>query len=211
MRDYIKTQIAERRSREAGLEKELLTVRAERHAYEDMLRHLDANQEESSANILSEQAKQVGPIRKPTATSFQMSGHWAKILRRLVDSGKSFGAADIVHAADQIGAPMKTPNARSQIAYYKKKKVIRRVQPGKYVLTDAGKEMLEKAEGSSAATPEPSKSTEGGAGSPAGTPNLSSTGSTPVPSTSPAGKLLSSSAVLSGPYPPQFPLREKGG
>ncbi len=146
MREYIESQISERRNRIASLEHDLLTIKAEVSAYEDMLRHIDDEPKNVRSNEPGDPGKRNVPSRKATSTSFQLSEHWAKILRILAASGRSFDASDIVEAADRVGKSMKTPNARSQIAYYKKKKVFRRIQPGKYILTDTGREMLKKDE-----------------------------------------------------------------
>lgn len=198
MRTYLETQISMRDARIREIETELLTLRAERRAFADALKHMDIDA------VLTVIPPAV-PTKAPTATSFQLTDHWAKILASVSGAGRPFIAADLVNAAKAIGHDLTTPNVRSQIAYYHKKKVFRRVNKGRYVLTDVGKNMIKNTKGPDAPTPGPLS--EGGAGS----PGVSSTGPTPVSSNLTARESTGGSTV-SGGYQPSFPLGgEKGG
>lgn len=205
MRTYVENQLRERRQKEAMLERDLRTLQTEIGVFEEMLRHLDAESLEAAgespqASPVAAQAsmpavRKIAPIKAPTATSFKLSPHWAKILRILSESEKSFDAGDILAAAELVGAQLRMTNVRSQIAYYKKRKVFRKVQVGRYALTDAGRDFLKKSEDSGASTPESSFNHVGEAGSPEDPEKVAPTSSSLVSSIStrhfPSGKSVS--------------------
>ena len=142
MRQYLETQIADRDEKIARLERELLAAKAERRALADTLSHLDSDDEtRARAKEALPPERKMGP-RSPTPSSFQMSEHWAEILRRLDAAGRSFSAADISAMAKAVGKPMTTPNVRSQLAYYKRRKVIKRTAKGRYAVAETAREML---------------------------------------------------------------------
>jgi hypothetical protein len=200
MRTYLETQIANRDRRIQELETEILTLRAERGVLAEALKHVEVEV------VAEHPAPPVVVVQKKpaTATSFQLSDHWAKILSTVSATGRSFDAADLINAGQAIGHVLTTPNVRSQVAYYHKKKVFRRVNKGKYVLTDVGKDMIKNAKGPDAPTPGPLSEGE------AGLPEKSPTGPTPVSSNSAAREPTGGSA-LSGLYQPSIPAGEKGG
>lgn len=201
MRTYLEAQIAQRDRRIQEIETELLTLRAERGAFADALKHMDID----VVPVVPAPAPHAAPKKAPTATSFQLTDHWAKILATASGAGRSFDAGDLVSAAKAIGHDLTTPNVRSQIAYYHKKKVFRRVNKGRYVLTDVGKDMIKNAKGPDAPTPGPLSEGE------AGSPGISSTGPTPV-SSNLAARESTGGSTVSGVYQPSFPLGgEKGG
>lgn len=192
MRTYLEAQIFQRDRRIQEIETELLTLRAERRAFADALMHMDIDM----APVVSAPAPQAAPKKQPTATSFQLTDHWARILETASGAGRSFDAADLVNAAKAIGHDLTTPNVRSQIAYYHKRKVFRRVNKGRYVLTDVGKDTIKNAKGPDAPTSGPLSEGESGS---------------PVSSNSVARESTGGS-TLSGTYQPSFPLAgEKGG
>ena len=144
MKRYLESQIAERDQKIASLEKEMLKAKAQRSAFVDALAHLDeGNSADGSTG--DHGGEPSAPTRKPTPSTSQMSEHWADILKRLDQAGHSFGAAEVQATAKDVGKSMSVPNVRSQIAYYKQRKVFRRVAKGRYMLTDAGRDMLTKS------------------------------------------------------------------
>jgi hypothetical protein len=198
MRTYLEAQIAMRDRRIQEIETELLTLRAERGAFAEALKHMDID----VVPMVAASAPSAAPKKPPTATSFQLTDHWARILATVSGTGRSFDASDLVNAGKAIGHELTTPNVRSQIAYYHKKKIFRRVNKGKYVLTDVGKEMIKNAKGPDASTSGPFA--EGEAGLREKSPN-------PVSSNLVAREPTGGSTV-SGGYQPSFPLGgEKGG
>ena len=138
MKQYLESQIAERKAKIAEFERNILTAKAELSAFEDALTHLEEGSHVSAdTNGDAEETP-----RKPTSSSFQMSEHWLEILRRMDRLGHSFGAVEISETAAAVGKVTTIPNVRAQMAYYKRRKVIRRTAKGRYMLTDAGRQML---------------------------------------------------------------------
>ena len=177
MRAYIEKQIAERRERLQGNERERLTLMAELRSYEDMLHRLIA--EETGG-----QPDQQSPTTKSPSTAFGITEHWLHVLQSLETHGRSFNAADVIAAASEIDFTPSTANVRSQIAHYAKRGHIRRISRGRYAFTARGRERLREGEGSGDETPEPSSRSVGTAGSPGRDPHqVPPVGSTPTVST----------------------------
>ena len=153
MRDFIDSQIAAKRAALEELERKRLTVQAELRTYEEMRAHLD------------EEAPHEPPPKGPngskpgertlSAIPHEMTEGWKKILVEIGRLGRSFDAADIVKAGDDVGVPMKMLNVRSQLYQWDKKDIITRVRKGKYKLAPKGLALVPKSEGSEAEASDP--------------------------------------------------------
>jgi hypothetical protein len=145
MSTYIESQIALRRARLLELDRDRLTVEAELRAYEDAMRHLSGTETAETPTL--------SPYHtEPHAGGgFQMSPGWFNTLRAINGRGRSFSAQDMIAAGAAFGFEIKTLNARSQLFQYNKKRIIKRVAPGKYAFTQKGRDMLQKKEDASAA------------------------------------------------------------
>ena len=143
MRDFIDSQIAAKRAALEELDRKRLTVETELRTYEEMLAHLA--QPSPSPDKKSNGAHQPKLGNVPAIPS-EMTEGWRKILCKLDGLGRSFGAADIVNAGNEVGAPTKMLNARSQIYQWEKKHIIARVRKGKYRLAQKGLETVKKTE-----------------------------------------------------------------
>jgi hypothetical protein len=157
MRDFITSQIAIKRALLDDIERQKLTVRAELRTYEEMLAHL----EEPTPDDLKPNGAGASPKpneRNASAIPSEMTEGWRKILCRIDALSRSFGAADIVRASEEGGAPTKMINARSQLYQWDKKDIITRVRKGKYRLAPKGIAMVRKIEGSEAEAKEPTES-----------------------------------------------------
>ena len=84
-----------------------------------------------------------------------MTEGWKKILVELGRLSRSFDAADIIKAGDDVGVPMKMLNVRSQLYQWDKKDIITRVRKGKYKLAPKGLALFQKSEGSEAEAADP--------------------------------------------------------
>jgi hypothetical protein len=144
MSTYIESQIALRRARLLELDRDRLTVEAELRAYEDAMRHLSGAETTETPALSPYHAE-------PHAGGFQMSPGWLNTLRAINGRGRSFDARDMIAAGAAFGFEIKTLNARSQLFQYNKKRIIKRVAPGKYAFTQKGRDMLQKKEDASAA------------------------------------------------------------
>jgi hypothetical protein len=142
MRDFIDSQIAAKRSILEELDRKRLTVEAELRTYEEMRAHL------AQPSLLPDKKPNGAHPPKPanSAIPSEMTEGWRKILCKLDALGRSFGAADIVSAGDELGAPTKMLNARSQIYQWERKHIIARVRKGKYRLAQKGLETVKKTE-----------------------------------------------------------------
>ncbi len=153
MRDFIDSQIAAKLAALEELERKKLTVQAELRTYQEMRVHLDAES--------SHEEKPKGPNgckpgeRMLSAIPHEMTEGWKKILVEIGRLGRSFDAADIVKAGDDVGVPMKMLNVRSQLYQWDKKDIITRVRKGKYKLAPKGLAVFQKSEGSEAEATDP--------------------------------------------------------
>src|SRR5580704_145605 len=89
MSTYIESQIALRRARLLELDRDRLTVEAERRAYADAMRHL------SGAEPAPAQATHTAKLH---SGGFQMTLGWLDTLRTLDVRGRSFKAQDMIAA-----------------------------------------------------------------------------------------------------------------
>lgn len=157
MRDFIDSQIAAKRAILEDIERKRLTVQAELRTYEEMLAHLvDASPPPNAGPNGVSSAKPVE--RGSSAIPSEMTAGWRKVLSKVDELGRSFGAADIVSAAEEVGQPAKMINARSQLYQWDKKDIITRVRKGKYRLAPKGVAAIRKNEGSEVETKEPPES-----------------------------------------------------
>jgi hypothetical protein len=152
MRPHIESQISARRAALKDLDRQMLTIQAELRAYEEVLAHLDTQEpaQKINSNAVQKAVERGSPI--PT----EMTPGWSKILIRINEQGRSFGAQDLVEAGESVGAPTKILNARSQLFQWEKKHLIARVKKGKYKLAPKGLETIRKIEGPNASASEPS-------------------------------------------------------
>lgn len=138
MKSYLTSKAESLRQRLIELDREKLTVTAELRAYDDMLHRLEFEE--------IEQAQQAKEKPKGTPTEFEMSKDWLRVMQELCKRGKSFSAGDMVQVATENGFGTKTTNARSQLAFYRKKKYVRRIERGLYSITSEGKAVFQKKE-----------------------------------------------------------------
>jgi hypothetical protein len=104
MRDFIESQIAAKRAILEEIERKKLTVQAELRTYEEMLAHLEAAPIPNARpnGIYSAKPSERGASAIPS----EMTAGWRKILTKVDELGRSFGAADIVTAAEEVGQPL---------------------------------------------------------------------------------------------------------
>ena len=153
MRDFIDSQIAAKRAALEELERKKLTVQAELRTYEEMLAHLNEEAPHESPSKAPNGSKPSERIL-PTIPH-EMTEGWKKILVELGRLSRSFDAADIIKAGDDVGVPMKMLNVRSQLYQWDKKDIITRVRKGKYKLAPKGLALFQKSEGSEAEAADP--------------------------------------------------------
>ena len=141
MEKYLQSKILTLTERLREIDREKLLVMAELRAYEDSLHHFISEKE-----TVPEPKTAAAPKPKGSPSEFEMSKDWLNVMRELCKRGKAFSAGDMVNVGREIGFNTRTTNARSQLAFYAKKKYVRRVQRGMYAITGDGKAVFQKNE-----------------------------------------------------------------
>jgi len=121
------------------MDKERSTLLGEIRAYEDALHHAEAGSVSRGWTVVHGASGGSGGdagsgIAKSGAggSGRSVSEHWGILLVALHKLDKAFTTEDVLKAAKEAGVPTSAVNARSQIAIYRKKKILERVRIGKY-------------------------------------------------------------------------------
>ncbi len=154
MKEYLEHQISELGQRLSELDRERISVQSELRAYKNTLERFLSEQKDApeQRKPLASAAAADSPA---SSSAFKMSSSWVNIFHALHESGKSFNAADIMAMAEKMEFDTKTKNIRAQIFVYKKRGFVRKVNRGRYTVTDKGFARFEKERGSNALTSEP--------------------------------------------------------
>jgi hypothetical protein len=159
MRDYLESKVAETRQKVREFQRQLWGAEAELNAYEDMLAHLPTADSRTRPHNQNGARHPLDDILRQPGIPTEMTPGWRAVLTEVGESGKSFSASDIAHAAEVAGVPAKMTNARSQIYQWDRKHIITRVRAGRYRLTEKGIDLIKKIEGPEAVASEPSTKT----------------------------------------------------
>jgi hypothetical protein len=136
MKTFLEEQIAASQERLAALDAERSIVSAELAAYQKML-------ERFTAEIGGSSATKGQTTDSKNRMGRGLSREWLSILSELSKHSKFFTSRDVERTAQKLEIKQNGVNIRSQLSNYTEKGVVRRIGLGRYVVTDATKEVLD--------------------------------------------------------------------
>lgn len=140
MRDYIETQIADRREALSQLERQKIALQGELRAYEDMRQKLaservGSQEQRGSAGAKAQSGKpsdddggETSPIR--------LTANWLNTLLALRNDFREFTGEDVLKAAESVGYETNLINIRSQLSSYTERGLLIRKTLGRYEIAD---------------------------------------------------------------------------